>query len=358
MNRTRKNQSIPSNPTAQVSRNQRGNRARTVISRPVAISVRERNTGPNYAALPRGGIRVRHREMIAVLSTSDSDPTYLSYFINPGEQTLFPWLSEIAPNYEKCKFNSLSFRYDTAAPTDTQGSVGMAVDYDINDDPAISLIQLMSYEGAVDSALYDNFKLDANTRMMNTKNQGFYLTTNYRRTTQNLTEYYAGLLQIYLSQTTAAVEVARFWVEYDVSLITPQQTRDVDSVHFSFPVSTVITVAHDYVSDYLLSQAPTRLGYAWEATGGHLVCRRSGTFLCEVGIGATGTLSAATLTFAGDATGVVAQANAWSADDTLVTGAWIITAEVGQYFDLTVGVSGFTSTSGDFRLSRYDSLFL
>jgi hypothetical protein len=232
----------------------------------------------------------------------------------------------------------------------------MAIDYDAKDTVAESLMQLSSYEGAVDSALYDNFHLPLNIRMADTKSQGWYLTSSWRRSSE-LPDYYVGTLQTYLSQTTAAVEVCRLWVEYDVSLITPQQDHDNEAAHFSFDTSVAITVAHDYVSDYLISATPVRQGTAWTATSNHLYCSRAGTYLVQAAIGATGTLSAATITESGDATAVVAQANTWSADDKLVTGAWIVTATVGQYFDLVIGTSGFTSTSGDIRFTKYDALF-
>jgi hypothetical protein len=70
---------------------------------------------------------------------------------------MFKWLAPIANQFESYTFKKLCFEYETAASTDTAGSVMMAVDYDARDSAPTTKVDMMSYWGAIRSAAWREF---------------------------------------------------------------------------------------------------------------------------------------------------------------------------------------------------------
>lgn len=71
-----------------------------------------------------------------------------SYAINPGQATVFPWLSAVALRYEKYRFTQLEFYYKRRvsefATNGAAGKVAMNFDYDASDSPPTSFTQMVS----------------------------------------------------------------------------------------------------------------------------------------------------------------------------------------------------------------------
>jgi hypothetical protein len=97
-------------------------------------------TNDNIPSFSSNGDRViiKHREYIGdILSTINF--TNRSYYINPGNETLFPWLSGIAERFKEYRFLGLIFEYKEASSnalnsTNTAlGYVVAATDYDCKD---------------------------------------------------------------------------------------------------------------------------------------------------------------------------------------------------------------------------------
>jgi hypothetical protein len=72
-----------------------------------------------------------------------------AFAINPGNTSLFPWLSHIAHNYEEYKFHSLKFDYSPAVSSSTVGTLMMAVDYDCLDSVPTSKIGFLQNHKSV-----------------------------------------------------------------------------------------------------------------------------------------------------------------------------------------------------------------
>lgn len=70
--------------------------------------------------------RLRNIERVAEVN----DNLIHSLQINPGLESSFPWLSNIARSYDRYRFHKLIYRYKPTCPTDTVGQVIMAWDYD------------------------------------------------------------------------------------------------------------------------------------------------------------------------------------------------------------------------------------
>jgi len=63
--------------------------------------------------------------------------------IHPGNRLLFPWLSNIAPCYEKYRVLRLRFRLISGVPTSASGLVYLAVDTDPTDPAPATVGELM-----------------------------------------------------------------------------------------------------------------------------------------------------------------------------------------------------------------------
>ena len=89
-----------------------------------------------------GGVIVRHCEYIGeVLATTDFTP--VKYPLNPGLRSSFPWLSQIAVNFDQYRWRGVIFGFrstssDSVLSTNAStslGSVSLATDYDASDAP-------------------------------------------------------------------------------------------------------------------------------------------------------------------------------------------------------------------------------
>lgn len=98
------------------------------------------------------GVRVRHCEQ--VLSVSGS-ALYAgtSIPIQPGNSTSFPWLSQIAKNYDEYTIHSLVYRYANLVGTAHDGLIALAIAPDPRDAAPASMISLMQKEGAYQGAI-------------------------------------------------------------------------------------------------------------------------------------------------------------------------------------------------------------
>jgi hypothetical protein len=119
-------------------------------SAPVSKGTRSRSGAPAFSGLRRNGsVTVSHSELFQTFAGSDTGSfQILQASINPGLAYLFPWLHNVAINYEKYRFRKLKFRFVSAVPTSTLGFVALAVDPDANDTVPDSMPALMSFQGA------------------------------------------------------------------------------------------------------------------------------------------------------------------------------------------------------------------
>lgn len=84
----------------------------------------------------RGGIIIRHREYLGDINASAAFAIQ-TLALNPGLDTTFPWLSQIAPAYEQYRWRGLIFEFNStssdsvlsAATSSALGSVMMATQY-------------------------------------------------------------------------------------------------------------------------------------------------------------------------------------------------------------------------------------
>lgn len=101
-----------------------------------------------------GGTVIRFQEYLADVRTAATADTFKveDFLINAANERTFPWLSQIAANYEQYEFQGLIFEFkstsaDALNSTNTAlGSVIMATQYDTVDAPFSSKAEMLNYE--------------------------------------------------------------------------------------------------------------------------------------------------------------------------------------------------------------------
>lgn len=111
-----------------------------------------RGKAPAYdPSFGNGHLRVQHREYLGQVSASTAF-SIGRYDINPGLTASFPWLAQIAQNFEQYRFRGLVYHYksttsDSIATATNDlgfGQVMMATDYDSNDPDYQSTIEMLN----------------------------------------------------------------------------------------------------------------------------------------------------------------------------------------------------------------------
>jgi hypothetical protein len=109
------------------------------IAAPIAYAYPVRGRKPKFQT-SKGSVRVSHREYVSVLSGTSGEflrnngtgPSN-DYSINPLNPFLFPWLVNIAANFDQYRFRSLRFEYVPLVNTTTNGRVALYFDKDSED---------------------------------------------------------------------------------------------------------------------------------------------------------------------------------------------------------------------------------
>lgn len=259
---------------AKTKRKLRGRNSGRRVSQPSAKSRVIRNSNPLKQ------INIKHREYFLDVDAYN-EQNYLTILeVNPGLATVFPWLSGIAKNFEKYRFNSLSFEYIPAVGTSTAGSAAIAPDYDAADDnTTISKDRLLAFEDSVRGPLWSGFTMKCSPHNLR---KVLYVRRDDLAINLDIKTY--DNLQLILSRSAAAdnPEVGELWVTYDITLITPQMDPDPDySAYWSNQAYRASTTTDPYseTSEYYDTINLVETG---EAGNGHISVNKSGNYLVKL----------------------------------------------------------------------------
>jgi len=224
----------------------------------------------------RGEVTViKHREFI-----SDVDGTVAytatAYPVNPGQSVTFPWLSAIAKNYEKYRFRSLKFCFESATSSNTAGLTILAVDLDSSDPTPASKAQIMQYKNASRA----NAWLEHCTILPEMVPE-LYVRPGALPTNTDIKTYDAGNLFYAASQFAADGFAGELYAEYEVELHVPQSLAGGPSAVQSVQVSgaaTLTTISQGTLRTFI--ETGRRFGvqaipgqaflFVWKVSGGSL----------------------------------------------------------------------------------------
>lgn len=181
-----------------------------------------------------GALSVLKEEYIGdVLATADFVND--SFQLNPGDPGLFPWLSQIAQNYEEYEFQQLIFFYksvasDTTIITSTAsssnlGTVIMAVNYNASAPSFTNKDDMMSYCDAKNGKITENIAFGVECDRMKKALGGLlYIAPNGSVPVgEDPKLYNAGTFQIATNQCqSVGGQIGELWVSYNCILRKPK----------------------------------------------------------------------------------------------------------------------------------------
>lgn len=193
------------------------------------------NPAPSFSAGggEMGTITISHKEYVADVFGPESAGVFqnLTYGINPALPGTFPWLSQLAANYEEYTIKQLIFTFrstvtDFVASNGQVGTVLMATQYNANDAPFASKSEMLEYAGAasckVSQPMLSGVECDP---AQLSGSQGKYTRSGPVPPEEDIKTYDVGTLNIATSNTPAQFNnqaIGELWVSYTVELRKPK----------------------------------------------------------------------------------------------------------------------------------------
>lgn len=206
-----------------------------------------------------GAVTIANREYIGDiygLTTSQRGFANYSYDLNPGLESSFPWLAQIAANYDEYQFIQLMFTYRTVTSdiSSTNGQVGsviMATNYNASAEPFSDKSAMMTYAHSSSAKTSDDLihgiecdpsKLSGDT--------GKYVRSSPVQVGDDPKTYDWGKFQIAVANTPsvmASQTIGELWVTYRVVLRKPKvSTGKGNSISRFCMVTPVASTGNEY----------------------------------------------------------------------------------------------------------------
>jgi len=173
-------------------------------------------------------IRIKHREFLGDVFTSSTAGGFVnySYAINPGLRASFPFLSQLALNYEEYQFAGLVYEFiSTASPylsSSALGSVIASMEYNPISSPYASKFAMENSAEAVSNRIDKSLMYGVECAKQSNTQTAYYVRSG--TTTAPLTSTDMGTFQLALapgSSYPVSSVVGELWVTYDVCLDRP-----------------------------------------------------------------------------------------------------------------------------------------
>lgn len=199
-------------------------------------SYSESNTQASITKVRDDHWRYRKSEFLGVLPGS-AGFSLTSFPINPGLSQTFPWLSEIAKNFEFYRFLSFRVRSIPKSNDFAKGSVIIAPEYDSNESDPKTLVDLLAYDEAKETSVRQNSGCTFSVRRMHANNGDKFVRTGPIRP-DLLPSRDCGRILIGLDGQTGnddvGAAVVSIWIDYTLELFSPQKPQAL----INLPLST------------------------------------------------------------------------------------------------------------------------
>lgn len=188
-----------------------------------------------------GALSIQHREFITDVfgnQVQSGNPnatipfSNIAYSLNPGLESTFPWLSQIAQNYEEYEFKSLIYTYksviaDVGYSTSGQiGTVIMATNYNATQEPFEDKQIMMEYDAACSTKCSQSMLHGVECHPAKLSGHpGKYVRTAPVQVGEDVKTYDHGKFQIAFANTPTSLAnqtLGELWVSYDITLRKPK----------------------------------------------------------------------------------------------------------------------------------------
>lgn len=208
------------------------------------------NAIPSFGDLRHATV-IRHREFIQDITAAGSTVfTNVSFAINPGLVSTFPWLSQLAQCYDQYQFSGLVFEFVSTCSDNSSalpvGSIIMATDYDAADSAYTSKLTMENSQYCVSGKPSCNLTHPIECDPSYTNQPVKYLRGAAQSSGTDIRQYDVGNFQIAtVGLSASSGNIGELWVSYEVALIKPQlQASNLFRVdHFNLGATWGTTVA-------------------------------------------------------------------------------------------------------------------
>lgn len=218
------------------------------------------NKVPKFTTKGRANIFV-HREFLTDVIAADEEEggprefKINSYPINPGIDTTFPWLSQIAANYEQYKIHGMVFEFrssysDTVVGSETSGTLGsiiMATEYNSDRPVFQSKAEMENHEYSVSGRPADSFLHPIECANKESPFKVMYIRSHGENDEKSLTLTDLGRFSIASDGIAVAGDkLGELWVTYHVEFLKPKMNapsadESDPTVFYHTPVGTLCT---------------------------------------------------------------------------------------------------------------------
>jgi hypothetical protein len=188
---------------------------------------------PSFGPSGANTVTITHKEYICDIFGPEQAGTFANqtFSLNPALASTFPWLAQVAANYDEYTFGQLMFTFrstvtDFVATNGQVGTVILATQYNADDTPFQSKQDAMEYDGAVSGKCSQ--EIIAGVECDPAQNSGSY--GKYTRAGpvpegQDVKTYDLGTLNVGVSNTPGVFSnqaLGELWVSYTVQLRKPK----------------------------------------------------------------------------------------------------------------------------------------
>lgn len=176
---------------------------------------------------------ISHKEYVGNIYAPSATGAFVNqaYQINPGLENLFPWLSQVAVNYEEydlkqCMFTFRSTVSDYNSGTGQCGQVIMATQYNASLEPFSDKLTMMSYDSANSSKTTEHqvHGVECDPRKLS-GSPGKYVRWQPLDQDQDIKEYDHAQFNIAIADIPAGFvnqSIGELWISYTVELRKPK----------------------------------------------------------------------------------------------------------------------------------------
>lgn len=188
------------------------------------------DTVPQFLKRGNRETRVTHREYLGkVVASSDGSFNISSYPINPGLFSTFPWLSQIAQNFDEWRPNGIVVVYKTMSSsysgTSSLGIITIASDYDVSDPPYVNTVEMNNSDFAVSTNVATSLMHPIECVVSERPMRLLYTRSGPIASTDNLRFYDLCNVQVATEGCTADQVCGELWISYDISFYKAQISR-------------------------------------------------------------------------------------------------------------------------------------
>jgi hypothetical protein len=183
---------------------------------------------------------VSNKELIAKVGGDGVADFLEQILVNPGD-TIFELLSTEAKGFAQYVVEKMDFIYYPEVPTDTTGSVLLAADYDVNDDPDFQFMSstevekhLSTHKGAVTTPSWDEVRMKGDVKSIMSSGTRKIIRAG-PVLTADLESYDS--LQLYVKgsglPTTPNLTTGKVWCDYRIRFFEPSLENDRLMTHMT-----------------------------------------------------------------------------------------------------------------------------